>query len=378
MNTASKIAVFLKKSVEKGGLLCLPDAYKRAFFLDIPKSARNPELLKRALLLTAGWCLYHENSKRTFNETVEFLDEWYRTVMWLASKGMDDKSGGETLKLVKKYSEQYRDSETRFINLDKINYYRLVCQAQANGSFESRRIVIPYRMIDVWKEKKVLEIDRGLHILYHYCGEMPRVTKTEIEIWLRGCSNVIKSHEILCYVFSPIGDSCKALFLTVDKAFRWSEGEKGVEILEVPHFANQLSDDNLQNLRIKNDPVYWLRECVAPTENMSWYERKRDLGKVTKPKASNLKRCVLAMLYAAAANSNSAEWQDLGAVLPYVQWDEKVALNWKEIEQWALENHSVVIPLAESARTFFKGQGENVYFVRCAKAESALIFSRRI
>ena len=339
--------------------------------------------MKRALLLTAGWSLYHEKPVRTFDETVDFLDEWYETVMWLASKAMDDKARKKTLDEVEKYRRQYDKPETRFVNLDKINYYRLVCQAQANGSLESRRIVIPYRMIDVWKEAKVSELDRGLHILYHYCGEMPRVSKTEIEIWLRGYSRAMNS-KIISHALSPGHDGGKTLFLTVDEAFRWSEGEEGVEISETPRFADRLSDGNLQRLRIERDPAYWLREFVAsPQEMMSWFTTKRgqskanDLSKVTAPKAAKLKRCVLAMLYAAAKNSGSAAWKDWDAILDDVPWNEKVALNWEEIEQWTLENHSIVIPLAESAQTFFKGKGEKAYFVRHVKGEPALVFSRK-
>lgn len=240
-------------SVNKGAEDWLPSDNKSAldwkdrFFLDIPKSDKNPALLKRALLLTAGWRLYHEQPQCDFNDTVKFLDEWYRTVMGLASKATDDEAGKKMLESVERYSEQYK--ENRFVNLDKINYYRLVCQAQANGPLKKRCIAIPSRMIDVWKEKKVPEINRGLHILYHYCGEMPRVNKTEIEIWLRGYHNCIKSHEILSHVVSPIGDSCQELFLTVDEAFRWSDEEEDVKIPETPRFANRLSDNNLQTLR---------------------------------------------------------------------------------------------------------------------------------
>lgn len=58
--------------------------------------------------------------------------------------------------------------------------------------------------------------------------------------------------------------------------------------------------------------------------------KKKDLSKVTEPKAANLKLCVLAMLYA-AANSKSVAWKDWKAVLDDVSWNEKVVLNWEKL-----------------------------------------------
>ena len=348
-------------------------------FMDFPKTAKNPQLLKRSLLLVARWCLYHGNPVMSFSETLDFLDTWYTTVMQFACKGMKAKDSAQTKSMVQEQSKKFKDNNERFKNLDKINYYRLVCQAQSDGPLTSVQIKIPFRILDVWKERKTPKNDRGLHILYHYNGEMPGVTKTDIECWLTGYSSSLESECISC-ANSPGKDGGRIYFLNVDSAFRWDDTEDGIEVSETPRFANELEDKKLEALRIQIDPDYWMNTRLSTSEEMlSHYAKKKDLstqsaesGKL--PKVNKLRRCVLAMLYAADGNAGLSSWGGWNELLsrkpPLVPWKEKIYLDWTQIEQWTRDNYGVVISAMngnnssehKSVGEFFKGQGEKKYF----------------
>ena len=360
--------------------------WEEHYFLDFPKargnpqdserSLLNPQLLKRSLLLVARWCLYHNHPAMSFSETLVFLDTWYTTVMQFACKGMSSKASAQTESMVQEHSRQYKDNGERFKNLDKIHYYRLVCQAQSDGPLTSVHIQIPFRILDVWKERKTPKIDRGLHILYHYCGEMPGVTKTEIECWLTGNSSSLKENESISCVNSPGRDGGRMYFLDVGNDFCWDDAEEGIEILEAPCFANELEDEKLDALRIQKNPDYWINTRLSTSDDMlKHYAKKKDLstqspesGKV--PKAHKLRRCILAMLYASVGNSNPDSWRGWNELLELVPWNEKIYLDWMQIEQWTRENYGFVLSAMsgkgssdnESVGAFFQNQGKRKFY----------------
>ena len=350
--------------------------WKEHCFLDFPKAEKNPQLLRRSLLLVARWCLYHDNPVMSFSETLEFLDTWYTTVMQFACKGMSGKASAQTEDMMQEQSQKFKDEGERFKNLDKINYYRLVCQAQSDGPLSSVQIKVPFRILDAWKEGKTPKNDRGLHILYHYYGEMPGVTKTEIECWLTGNSSSLKGNKSLSCINSPGRDGGKTYFLDVGNAFCWDDVEDGIKILEVPCFANELEDEKLDALRIQVNPDYWLNTCLATSDDMlKHYAKRKDLstqssesGKM--PKAHKLRRCILALLYASFGNSIPVSWHGWNELLELVPWNEKIYLDWMQIEQWTRENYGIVIsaingdgsPDKEGVCVFFQRQGKGKYY----------------
>lgn len=376
------------------------EVYKKTWddnsFMDFPKTtektAKNPQLLKRSLLLVARWCLYHANPVMSFSETLDFLDTWYTTVMQFACKGMSEKASAQTESMVQEQSKKFKDNNERFKNLDKINYYRLVCQAQSDGPLTSVQIKIPFRILDVWKERETPKNDRGLHILYHYNGELPGVTKTDIECWLTGYSSSLESECISC-ANSPGKDGGRIYFLDVDSAFRWDDTEDGIEVSETPRFSNELVDEKLDALRIQINPDYWINTRLSTSDDMlRHYAKKKDLstqgpesGKI--PKAHKLRRCILAMLYASVGNSKIDSWLGWNKLLELVPWNEKIYLDWSQIDQWTRGNYGVVLSAMngdssydnESVGAFFQNQGKGKFYAESGtdNTGSYLIFSRK-
>ena len=362
--------------------------WEQRFYLDFPKAGRNPEMLKRALHLVAGWSLFQEG--RTLQETVPFLNKWYEAVMWLAAHGMEDKDRKKTEDYVNKQRKIHNSGEDWFRNLDKINYYRIACQAQENASLVNPPIIVPIRIMDAWENARTPEGERALHILYHYCGKTPGFTKTEITRLFCGNTNALKSKSLLSYLQVP-GDEALFIILNVEKNFQWEDGEQGIEIPALPTvraeqgkrkkrgLALQLSDENLKALRIRSNPDYWLYESgrVASAESMmKRYNKTRPTNlsaqnAATGSKAAHLKRCALALLYFTSEGKTpfpQRKWEDIVSDIPS-GW---MCPDWERIEQWLRENYASVLPLiedfespdAKNVGAFFQEQEEGKYSVR--------------
>lgn len=397
--------------------------WKKHYRLPFPQSKKNPEGLKRVMLLVSGWYLFHADPKLSVEKTQEKLSEWYTVVMTCASMGMAKKDGTILRDRIKINDKQFKGFDDTAQNLDKyldkINYYRLVCQAKADGPLRTQKIVVPYRIVNLWKQNEFTINERALAILYHYYDDSGKPfdsNKTAISLWITGQTKWVNptGSTTLATEGYGLGERC---CISVSDDLRWKEAQEGedaegtVTLRDWPPMKNQLTDQALDNLCDKSVPSHWLEASFGPLQN--WDElatamlkrygkkgKRVDLsGQYTKTGTKYIEmKCFLLCLLYFVSNKGTPQsewnsWADVISHLPgetngYLQvkqiktgwfYEASEALNWDAVKQWAKNNCSSLKALINDCGMFYSEQGKNRYFgsVEQTNGKDYLVFTVR-